>query len=62
LCILSIIDELTGLYNRRGFFNQAQQYMNANAQEGKSFYLIVADLDGMKTINIPMVIIWGIWL
>lgn len=48
---LSIIDELTSLYNRRGFFNQAQQYMNANAQEGRGFYLVVADLDGMKTIN-----------
>ena len=32
---LSIIDELTSLYNRRGFFNQAQQFMNTNAQEGK---------------------------
>lgn len=48
---LSIIDELTNLYNRRGFFTQAQQYMNANAQEGKGFYLIVGDLDGMKQIN-----------
>jgi len=48
---LSIIDELTNLYNRRGFFNQAQQYMNTHVQEGKGFYLIVADLDGMKQIN-----------
>jgi diguanylate cyclase (GGDEF)-like protein len=48
---LSIIDELTSLYNRRGFFNQAQQYMNARTQEGKGFYLIVADLDRMKQIN-----------
>lgn len=48
---LSIVDELTSLYNRRGFFNQAQQVMNANAQEGNGFYLIVADLDGMKQIN-----------
>ncbi|KRF10233.1 hypothetical protein ASG89_01470 [Paenibacillus sp. Soil766] len=48
---LSIIDELTSLYNRRGFFNQAQQFMNANAQEGKGFYVVVADLDGMKQIN-----------
>ena len=48
---LSIIDELTSLYNRRGFFNQAQQFMNANGQEGKGFYLVVADLDGMKQIN-----------
>jgi two-component system cell cycle response regulator len=48
---LSIIDELTSLYNRRGFFNQAQQFMNTNAQEGNGFYLIVADLDRMKQIN-----------
>jgi two-component system cell cycle response regulator len=48
---LSIIDELTSLYNRRGFFNQAQQFMHANGQEGNGFYLIVADLDGMKQIN-----------
>ena len=48
---LSIIDELTGLYNRRGFFNHAQQFMNTNGQEDKGFHLIVADLDGMKQIN-----------
>ncbi|QGQ99494.1 GGDEF domain-containing response regulator [Paenibacillus psychroresistens] len=48
---LSIIDELTGLYNRRGFFNQTEQLLHTFGEDNKGFYIIVADLDGMKQIN-----------
>lgn len=48
---LSIMDELTGLYNRRGFYNLAEQQINANGPESRGFYLIASDLDGMKQIN-----------
>ncbi|MES2935739.1 MAG: GGDEF domain-containing protein [Pseudomonadota bacterium] len=42
-------DELTGLYNRRGFFSLAEQQIVA----GKGFPMIIifADLDGLKIIN-----------
>jgi two-component system cell cycle response regulator len=48
---LSIIDELTGLYNRRGFFSQMEQLLHSSGENNKGFYIIVADLDGMKQIN-----------
>jgi two-component system cell cycle response regulator len=48
---LSIMDELTGLYNRRGFFSLAEQHLNSLSQDSKGFFVIVTDLDGMKQIN-----------
>jgi two-component system, cell cycle response regulator len=48
---LSIIDEQTGLYNRRGFFSQTEQLIHTSGVDNKGFYIIVADLDGMKQIN-----------
>lgn len=48
---LSIMDELTGLYNRRGLFHLAEQYMNACCLKNKGFYLVVSDLDRLKQIN-----------
>lgn len=48
---LSIIDELTGLYNRRGLFHLAEQHMNTCGSDNRGFYLIVSDLDRMKQIN-----------
>jgi len=51
LRILSLIDELTGLYNRRGFMTLAEHQMRLSRRKQSAFYLIFADLDGMKTIN-----------
>lgn len=48
---LSIIDDLTDLYNRRGLFHLAEQHMHACGLEDRGFYLIVSDLDRMKQIN-----------
>ncbi|MEN6467138.1 MAG: PAS domain S-box protein, partial [Syntrophaceae bacterium] len=48
---LSIVDHLTGLYNRRGFLSLAEQQLNILERTGKNMLLIYADLDGMKIIN-----------
>jgi diguanylate cyclase (GGDEF)-like protein/PAS domain S-box-containing protein len=48
---LSLIDELTGLLNRRGFLTVAQQTLNLAQRLEGPLLLIFADLDGMKSIN-----------
>jgi diguanylate cyclase (GGDEF)-like protein len=46
-----VTDELTGLYNRRGFFTVAEQQSKMARRLKKGILLIVADLDDLKTIN-----------
>jgi diguanylate cyclase (GGDEF)-like protein/PAS domain S-box-containing protein len=48
---LSLRDELTGLYNRRGFLTLAEQQLKVADRVKKGMLLIFADLDGMKEIN-----------
>ncbi|HEY0323319.1 MAG TPA: PAS domain S-box protein [Pyrinomonadaceae bacterium] len=48
---LSLIDDLTGLYNRRGFLALAEQQVRLTQRTGHGFTLVFADLDGMKRIN-----------
>jgi diguanylate cyclase (GGDEF)-like protein/PAS domain S-box-containing protein len=48
---LSTTDELTGLCNRRGFMNLAQQQLSYVERAGIDVFLIFADLDNMKWIN-----------
>ncbi len=48
---LSITDELTGLYNRRGFFLLAGRYLELVNRSRDTLLLAIADLDGMKQIN-----------
>lgn len=48
---ISKIDELTGVYNRRGFFAQASSVMYSPVRAGKSALIIFADLDSLKIIN-----------
>lgn len=48
---LSLSDELTGLYNRRGFFILAEQQIKIAARTRRSMLLVSADLDGLKGIN-----------
>lgn len=48
---LSTSDELTGLCNRRGFMNLAQQQLDYVTRAGGEMFLIFADLDNMKWIN-----------
>lgn len=47
----SLVDDLTGLYNRRGFFTLAGQQIKVANRLKKGFSLIFADLDGLKLIN-----------
>jgi diguanylate cyclase (GGDEF)-like protein len=48
---LSITDELTGLYNRRGFFVLAENHFTLARRANKKLMLLYADVDNMKEIN-----------
>ncbi|MDB4883773.1 MAG: diguanylate cyclase [Gemmatimonadetes bacterium] len=48
---LSTRDELTGLYNRRGFFMAAEPLARLAERAGRAFVVFYADLDGLKTVN-----------
>lgn len=51
LYALSTRDELTGLYNRRGFFTLVEQQLKM-ANRGKSvIHIFYADMDNLKEIN-----------
>ncbi|WP_028583199.1 diguanylate cyclase [Desulfogranum mediterraneum] len=47
----AITDELTGLYNRRGFFLLTEKYLQISARQHCSLYLLYADLNNMKWTN-----------
>jgi two-component system cell cycle response regulator len=48
---LSFSDDLTGLYNRRGFLTLTHHQIKLSYRTGKSFLVAFIDLDGMKQIN-----------
>lgn len=48
---LSLADELTGLYNRRGFMAFCKQHLNTIRRTNKGIVIVYADLDGLKGIN-----------
>jgi diguanylate cyclase (GGDEF)-like protein/PAS domain S-box-containing protein len=48
---LSLLDELTGLYNRRGFLTIAEQQIKISERNMKDLLLVFADMDGLKIIN-----------
>ncbi|MGB9721770.1 MAG: sensor domain-containing diguanylate cyclase [bacterium] len=47
----SITDELTGLFNRRGFSTFAQYQIEVAKKTKKGFYLFYCDLNNMKLLN-----------
>lgn len=49
--MLALVDDLTGLYNRRGFLLLAEQQLKTAERLGKCALLLFADLDGLKAIN-----------
>ena len=51
---LSLVDELTGLYNRRGFLAVAEQHLATIPRSDKVSAILYADLDGLKVINDSM--------
>ena len=50
---LTLADDLTGLYNRRGFMTLAERQLriNRSRRSEKGDYIIFADMDGLKQIN-----------
>jgi diguanylate cyclase (GGDEF)-like protein len=48
---LSLVDELTGLYNRRGFLTLATQQLKLCDRTMRPALVVFVDLDGMKRIN-----------
>jgi diguanylate cyclase (GGDEF)-like protein/PAS domain S-box-containing protein len=48
---LSLADELTGLYNRRGFLAFSKQHLSSLHRSNKDVIVVYADLDGLKVIN-----------
>jgi len=51
---LSLTDDMTGLYNHRGFFNLAEHQLKMNHRSKTKSLLIFADMDGLKEINDTM--------
>ena len=51
LRFLALHDELTGLYNRRGFFNLAEHQLKLSKRNNVKTFLIYVDIDGLKSIN-----------
>jgi diguanylate cyclase (GGDEF)-like protein len=48
---LALTDDLTCLYNRRGFFASATQQLKLARRNGQSMLLFFCDLDNLKNIN-----------
>lgn len=49
--LLSITDDLTGLYNRRGFFALGEQQMKLAQRTKRQLLVIYVDVDQLKKIN-----------
>lgn len=47
----ALTDELTGLYNRRGFFALGEQQLKVASRSARRVLLVFADINGMKTAN-----------
>jgi diguanylate cyclase (GGDEF)-like protein/PAS domain S-box-containing protein len=48
---ISIVDDLTGLYNRKGFLALADHRVKLAYRTGEPFSIAFVDLDGLKSIN-----------
>lgn len=48
---MSLTDDLTGLYNRRGFLTLANQQLKLARRRRQSLMVVYADLDDLKLIN-----------
>lgn len=48
---LSTLDELTGIYNRRGFMEKVEYYINMPSNRGMKAFLLFADMDSLKVVN-----------
>jgi diguanylate cyclase (GGDEF)-like protein len=48
---LALTDDLTGLYNRRGFMALAERQLKLGRRSGRGMLLFVVDVDHLKQIN-----------
>ncbi|MBI3324033.1 MAG: GGDEF domain-containing response regulator [Candidatus Omnitrophica bacterium] len=48
---LSLLDGLTGLYNRRGFLTLAEQHLKLAYRTQRGLLIVYADIDNLKQIN-----------
>jgi diguanylate cyclase (GGDEF)-like protein len=48
---LAIVDDMTGLYNRRGFFTLAEQQIKLASRLNHSILLVFMDMDKLKQVN-----------
>jgi diguanylate cyclase (GGDEF)-like protein len=48
---ISITDELTGVLNRRGFFEMAERQLKVTDRMKGELFLLFADIDDLKVIN-----------
>jgi diguanylate cyclase (GGDEF)-like protein len=48
---LTLVDELTGLLNRRGFYSLGKQHIKIAQRASRQLVLFYIDLDGLKSIN-----------
>jgi diguanylate cyclase (GGDEF)-like protein len=48
---LSLVDELTGLYNRRGFLERGRHELQIARRTARAATLVFVDMNGMKPIN-----------
>jgi diguanylate cyclase (GGDEF)-like protein/PAS domain S-box-containing protein len=48
---LSLTDELTGLYNRRGFFTVGEQLLKQSRRQKTGIFVVYVDVDHLKEIN-----------
>jgi diguanylate cyclase (GGDEF)-like protein/PAS domain S-box-containing protein len=51
LRVLSITDDLTSLYNRRGFFSLAEHQLRIATRMRKGLFLFYADINNLKQVN-----------
>ncbi len=48
---ISKYDELTGIFNRRGYFDSTNAVIHNPANAGKNAIVVFADMDNLKTVN-----------
>jgi two-component system cell cycle response regulator len=48
---LSIKDQLTGLFNRRGFLTMGAHHIKQYLRDKKNYLVMFCDMDGLKNIN-----------
>ncbi len=48
---MALEDELTGIYNRRGFFTLARQHLKMADRKREALFFLLVDVDDLKSIN-----------